>query len=364
MEGQLPAQPPTYASPALRDFVARRLVQPLRKPQLYHGVAGTLPWAHGIYGREGLTKGRLIEQLLAEHEVAEYELISVTLGQCSIAMERVLCAVKAVKEKSGGGMHAIPPPQYILIIDHADILCYEPDDEASMLDAISLAERCARAGVIVVALFDRVPGELSVDHATSFLRACHNKFFAQFSGSVCYAAAPSEEYRERLFRWAVATFVAHMQQAAGHLRPFQCDLSDDNYKELCMLSSWTTPTQILDWLNRSFREIIENVSQPVLDMAFLTRFNNTRNTPQGPHIVGDDLQGVESRFSEACGCGPVGGFVPSRDMPFKVPEPKITTFSAENADPEVAKASLKRAREETAAESAADRDEFTVADTQ
>jgi len=362
MEGLLTTAP-TYASPALRDFVARRIVQPLRKPRLYHGVTGTLPWAHGIYGREGLGNGRVVTELLAEHGVRrdEYRLIRVVLGKCAEALEHALDVVQEVLNAYADGGQV---PRHVLILEHADILCYEPDGEATMLDAIALADRCARAGVMVVALFDRIPGELSADRASSFMRACHNKFFAQFAGSVCYAAAPTEDYRERLFRWAVATFTAHMHQAAGASRPFHCDLDANEgaaYKELCMLSTWATPAQILEWLNRSFREIIENVAQPVLDMAFLTRFNNIHHTPRGPHILGDDLQGIESRFSEACGCGPVGGFVPSRDMPFKPDAGAVTLFSAENADPEVARTALKRAREEMEQQQQQqqeDRDEF------
>jgi len=82
-----------------------------------------------------------------------------------------------------------------------------------------------------------------------------------------------------------------------------------------------------------------------LDMNFLHRFNNVHNTPHGPHIMRDDMQAMESRFSESCGNGPVGGFVPTRDMPFRQPDAMITTFTEENADFDTAKASLKRARQ-------------------
>jgi hypothetical protein len=333
MEGQ----PPLYASPALRDFVARRIVLPLRKPQLYHAVTGTLPWTHSIYGREGLNKARVLQQLFEEHGVGEYEIISVTIGQCNGALQRALCVVEAVKERAAATL-GLSGPQFIVVFDHADVLCYEPDNETSMLDAIALGERCARANVMVVALFDRVPGELAADRASNFVRACHNRFFAQFSGSVGYAAVPSEDYRERLFRWAIGAFVAHMGNE------LLCELSDEHYKELCMMSTWTSPEQMLEWLNRSFRQLIEDAdmsrSRVILSMDFLTRFNNVHKTPRGPHIMREDMQALESRFSEACGQGPVGGFVGTRDMPFRIPDPKVTTFSEENADPEAAKVAL------------------------
>jgi hypothetical protein len=288
--------------------------------------------------------------------------ITVKLGHCTQALEKALCVAKATKERAPGPMGGPVVPQFVMIIDHADILCYEPDNEASMLDSIVLAERCASAGVMVVALFDRVPGELAADRASNFVRSCHNGFFAQFSISVCYAAAPPEGYRESLFRWAVTTFMEHVQRTGLGLG---CDLSAENYKELCMMTTWTTPKHILDWLNKSFREMIETpAAAPMLDMTFLKRFNNVFQTQHGPHIVMEPLDSVESRFSEACGCGPVGAFVPSRDAPFKIPEPKITTFSVENADPDVAREALLKKRKacpSTAEEVVvvvADRDEF------
>jgi hypothetical protein len=336
--------PPLYASPALCKYVEQRIVFPWRHPERYHQVTGTFPWMHALYGREGTNKARLLRELLTQqHEIHSVEVVSVGLGKCRLALERMICvrAALCASETTTTG------PQYIIILDHADILCYEPDNENTMLDAIDIAQHFgANCGIMVIALFDRIPGEMAVDRASSFMRSCHNKFFAQFAANVCFVAAPTEDFRERLFRWAIGVFTTHMQTAAGEARPFCCEISDENYKELSMMSTYTTPAQILDWLNKSFCEIIQNPAQPVLDMPFLTRFNNIHQTPRGPHILNDDLQAIESRFSEACGCGPVGGHyaaaaAAAAAAPPTMVDTKITTFSEEYADTAVAKKALR-----------------------
>lgn len=350
----LQEQPPLFASPAFCKYVEQRIAFPWHHAERYHPVTGTFPWIHALYGREGTNKARLLQELLAnQHGIHDVEVVTVALGKCNHALERMVCIRAASLEQSSPKRTG---PQYIIILDHADILCYEPDSENTMLNAIDIAQHFgASCGIMVIALFDRIPGEMSVDRASSFMRSCHNKFFAQFAANVCFVAAPNEEFRERLFRWAIGVFTTHMQTSAGEARPFCCELSDENYKELSMLSTYTTPAQILDWLNKSFREIIQNPAQPVLDMPFLTRFNNIHQTPHGPHILGDDLQAIESRFSEACGCGPVGGHYAASAAaastaapPTMIDSAKITTFSEDYVDTEVAKKALRITKQQQA----------------
>lgn len=350
--------PPTYASPQLRDYVQRRIVFPMRHPERFHPITGTLPWVHSIYGCEGLGKARIMQELLHEHGLLNHRVVSVEVGGCGAALRVIACIRKAVLAAAGredeeegeeegetaGGKAVAFPPTYVLIIDHADILVNEPDSEATMLGAISIPARMQAAGIMTVALFDQTPGQMAIDRSNAFMRACHSKFFAQYGRSVCYAAVPSSEFRERLFRWAVGVFCAHMETSGNNAaRPFKCMLDDNDYVQLATMSTFTTPAQILEWLNRSFREIIENPAYPLLDMDFLTRWGNVyTGGRRGPQIVKEDMEVVESNFSEACGGGPVGSY--SQALPpaaaMREAEVKITTFSEENASAAAAKSSL------------------------
>lgn len=346
---------PTWIPTELEEAFRNTVVQAFTKPHIYHPDYAPIPWIIGFYGRPGMEKMQVIEKLCLSYGLlSSTTKVDVKLGYVTDALNEIQCTMEAAQSvkfelPSPAGEEVESHPQggiqHILIIDHADILVYEPDSEKTLLACLDFKKKCEQSGILLIGLFDRLPGETH-GQTSNWIREAHNNFFSQFD-TLLYIEAPNEVFRIQLFKYYIEDFVRHYNNT--HDIPLKLDIKEDDYTRLALVSTFATPENIITFLRKVFSKIIHNnevkkemddedgVFQKGLTVDYIEEFTNTNFG--APHICPYDACDANNAFATGCGRGPM---VKKKKPILKRPEQltNLTGFNEENVDIEKVKEEL------------------------
>lgn len=311
------------------------VVQAFTSPYIYHPELAPLPWLISLYGRPGMDKLEVMEKLCLMHGLyGHYKSVVVKMGETSKAMNEIRCIAEATTSVLQEDEEVKKDkPYFIILIDHVDILCYEPDTEKCLLDSIEMEQLCKDNKVLIVGIFDRLPGETQ-PHTSPWIRECHNRFFAQFT-TLLYIEAPNAPFRVQLFKFYISEFESHYNKTHG-VQKIKVKLQEGDYERLSDFSTFSTPQNILFFMRKVFLNILQasaedEVIAEGLGVNYIEKFTNTQFG--APHICTYDARDDDNRFATACGRGPA-------PKPKNTPPPPcstdavthVTGFTEENAD--------------------------------
>lgn len=294
---------PIWIPPTLNEAFKNIVIQPYTKPCIYHPQYMPLPWCIGFYGRPGMEKARVLQQLCLQYGLSSsYSLFSLKIGECNKVLNEIECVMKATSsvidtleeeesEKVG--------PKHIIIVDEADILCYEPDSEQTLLKSIELAKLCEHNHVLFIGIFNRFPGE--GNNVSPWIKEVQNKFWTQFK-SFLYIESPNASFRISLFRFYIESFVQHFNSVQKD-RVVTCDsLKEEDYQRLADFSTFATPENILVFMRKVFLHIANHPEENTITVDYIENFTNVKYGSK--HICDYDTREVDNAFATACGFGP------------------------------------------------------------
>jgi hypothetical protein len=338
---------PIWVPPDLEDAFKNTVVQAFTRPRIYHPEYAPIPWVIGFYGRLGMEKMQVMEKLCLTYGLlSSVTKVDVKLGSVTEALNQIQCVMEAtlsIKEETfEPSIEGVV--SHILIVDHADILAYEPDSEKTLLASSEFKKKCEQSGVLLIGLFDRLPGE-SHGQTSSWIREAHNKFFSQFD-TLLYIEAPNEVFRIKLFKYYIEDFIRHYNNTQE--TPLQLDIKEEDYARLSLVSTFATPENIISFLRKVFSKIIhtnqtkefedeEGIFKKGLNVDYIEDFTNTQFGP--PHICPYDACAANDAFATGCGKGPM---VKKKKPILKAPKnvTNLTGFNEDNVDIEKVKEQL------------------------
>lgn len=325
---------PIWISTSLRNFFNDTLVNAYERPNLYHPELVPAPWRAAVFGREGVHKLKAITKMCTEHKYT-FDIVDVKLGGTTAALRYMECCLEESKKelrRPDGG------PNMFFIINHADILCYEPDNDASAHASLTF-NRFAEQGIFLIALFDRIPGEQDPQKTTVWAKEYQLQFFRQFQ-HIGFAACPTSDFRQEYFKYSINKFVNHMTEQQ---RQITLDLSEGDYIKLADYSTFGTIKNMVDYLRNVYNDVIRDDSIVVFDLDMM---RHKMYVKLGIESICDyDSRAVEDSYSLACGKGPVVQPKNYQSPPTPVEaiaNTHITSFGPEAADLGEAKKALKK----------------------
>jgi len=267
---------PIWISEPLKIAFEHTVVQAMCSPHVYHPTYAPIPWLVALHGRPGMDKLQVVEMLCKAYGLSSsYTTVVVKIGETMASLNSIKCIAQATKDV--GTQQGSTNPLHIIVIEHADVLCYEPDTETSLLQSITLGELCESTGVLVVGIFDRLPGDFQ-GQTSAWAKECHNKFYAQFDTTI-YLDAPDASFRAELFKFYIEGFVTHYNKT--HTDPITCDLKEEDYVTLADCSTFATPENILFFMRKVFLNVLHSNTQE-LTLTYIEGFTNTKYG--APHI--------------------------------------------------------------------------------
>lgn len=348
---------PIWIPPELDQAFCNTVVQAFTKPHIYHPDYAPIPWLVGFYGRPGMEKKEVIQKLCQSYGLqSSVTNVDVKLGSVTEALneiQSIYSASYSVKnnivdtdlQKQNGTIIS-----HIIVVDHADVLAYEPDSEKTLLACLDFKKKCEQSGVLLIALFDRLPGETH-GQTSNWVREAHNKFFSQFE-TLLYIECPNELFRIQLFKYYIEDFVKHYNQTHESSTLIRNSILEDDYSRLALVSTFATPENIITFLRKVFSKIIhmdlneggdDSLAQKGLTVDYIEEFTNTQFG--APHICPYDACDANNTFATGCGRGPA---IKKKKPVFKKPEDltNLTGFNEENVDIKSVMKNLKENAEE------------------
>jgi hypothetical protein len=327
-----------------QDQLRQYVELPLTRRELFFPVTNPVRWGVAVYGREGHGKRAAVETFLsnlalrfpADSGDLQWTTIDVEYARTGNAMECV--------------RHAICNAD-VIVIDHADVLAFTPDNEKTMLSALSLVKDAEAYGTMVIGLFDRTPAQAPPGCSTT--EEYRALFFRSFQATA-YFAEPHDAFRQQLWRWFMQHFerqyaLARLEAPEG--RPFrevQFALRPEDYVVLSMCSAYASPEDIRAFCATIFYDlVVPGGDKVVVDMTWIQdRYMKILNSER--FISETDYRFEENAMSEYCGFGPIPGLPAHmrRQRPqFDQPDPEATTgMSKDLVDPKAAKHALRKKR--------------------
>lgn len=293
------------------NYFAKFVVHPFQFPFHYNRCPYTpIPWRQAVFGRAGIDKAGAVRELATRAEIP-ITVIDIKFGHVLEGLNAIVATKIAIQEElfanlantlegTDEWLQVSTTPRHLLVINHGDILCYEPESEGNLLTALQM-DMLETACVMVILLSDRVVNDPTAEEKLSpWARDCRGKFFRQFGGAMGYIRAPHSEYRIQYFKSIIEEFSRHMRT----IRPsFSVSLSEGDYIKLGDYSTYSVPENIREWLQDIFVVIVHTPDIMVMDFEIL--FARLKHTTGIPHICGYDTRAVEDVFSLACQMGPI-----------------------------------------------------------
>ena len=233
----------------------------IRKPidlednQLFKKKVFPIKRVIGIFGRDGSDKRASIVAFLKRHLPLDGLVFEV-----SVRYGETLNAIEDMASFTSGRLNAIfetnaafPLPQdsscdqatAALVVEHADILAYEPDNEKTMRFMLKLRSLAEKTEILVILLFDRLLSDPDTVMPTKQYRAA----LARDIDVCLYMGAPDAEFRTALLREQFAMHVANAEP------PIQDVLSEGDYTMLADNTAGATPCQIREFVRRVFDDL-------------------------------------------------------------------------------------------------------------
>lgn len=289
-------QAPVWIPADFRHWFLNHVWRPLNTPEQYHDTLLPLPWKLVVYSRDNVRAA--IEELSKEHHLNGIFYITVTAGKTTTAMLEFDALIRSIGER------ASESPQAMIVIENADILCMEPDNESQILLSLDLG-RAKSCGALVLAISSRLPTHIDSSRLTPWAVSCCKTFFRQFD-IAGYMEVPDADFRIRLLKWATCAFQLHMTKSNARAN-LQLTIQDDEYEKLSDCTSYASTKQIWQWLRQvAFPYIHSKESIVTIDYETLeTQIPAQSNVGGFRHISSMDTKAAESEFRMAAGLGPL-----------------------------------------------------------
>jgi hypothetical protein len=277
-EGQ--EQQPQWVPEAFaQGFFANLVATPLVTPQLFHPVLAPAPSVLGVHARTGLYAAEAIRHLCELRDLA-CEVYKVEPGHTERALDHI---ERRARETGEADL------QCVLVVDRADVLIHEPDNERALLRAATQLHRsCEHSGLLLVLVLncsraERDPG------VAPWLRHARETFYSQLSAAAHFQA-PDSAFRARWFEWAMRELVErHLGRALA--------LGPEEYRQLADHATYATIADMLRWLReRVFTPMLFENAEPV-DLDYLVE--RMPNTLGAKHVCAYDARAVEAAYAES-----------------------------------------------------------------
>ncbi len=314
---------PLWIPQHFEEWFDQSIISTYRRPFQFDSRVAPMPFIHAVYGRRGVNKLRLMEHLLKRNEILSYTVVSVELGHTRDAQLNIRCIIDSSveinnnvvkqeellhqheQERRNGQRGDIARQQFeeqpqqeqpihMIIVDHMDVMIYEPDDEAARLSTLRLVDAAKDARVILIGLFDRTPGDK--ENISHVAREVHDVFFSKFV-TKGFASAPHKTFRIELFKWAIERFRAHLIKS----RPIEVNLDELDYNQLANCSTFATPENVIEFLQRALVPVVQVAETVLIDLPYLMSYMHV--LAAGHHVCQYDTYDLEERFSQTCGRG-------------------------------------------------------------
>ena len=175
---------------ALEKFI----LFPMQNPAIFDHALVPVRRTLAVYGREGMRKGDVVKDFCSRSAI-DWKSIDVVFGNTRDAAGA--CNLHFVERCA---MERTPKLQ-VLIIDHADILAFEPSDEETMSHfALQLEANATMANLIIVCLFDRHRQDEEPN-------AYRSRFFKQFVYGALLTSPPAD-FRTHFYEQVITAFIA------------------------------------------------------------------------------------------------------------------------------------------------------------
>lgn len=279
-------KPPVYVNSNVEEFFKDVVMPPIFNQELFHPVTNPLRYCLALFGRKGVKKRALMQQLMDTHGVM-YASVGVTPEN----IEDIPQAIVEYVADIGGTLEPDDPRlRGVVLIEHADRLCFEPPTKEVMEFALDISKVATIGKVMIIGLFDRLPPSKDDPNINNGLRHYQTKFFTQFKGGG-YMPPPHSDYRQQLFRW----YFDFYQNNAGKAAKITFDLSDGDYVELADASSNTTIDMMVEWIQKVLYVYAKPRDEPLV--INIDTLSEHLNNAQGfPHICRMDLEALENKW--------------------------------------------------------------------
>jgi hypothetical protein len=343
---------PIWIPPELDQAFRNTVVQAFTKPHIYHTDYAPVPWVVGFFGRPGMEKKEVIQKLCQSYGLqSSVTHVDVKLGCVTDALNEIQSIYSASFSVKNNLMEKESSIiSHIIVVDHADVLAYEPDSEKTLLACLDFKKKCEQSGVLLIGIFDRLPGETH-GQTSNWVREAHNKFFSQFE-TLLYIECPNEAFRMELFKYYIEDFVKYYNQTHDPSTPIINNVLEDDYTRLALVSTFATPENIITFLRKVFSKMIhmdlneggeDSLAQKGLTVDYIEEFTNTQFG--APHICPYDACDANNAFATGCGRGPT---IKKKKPVLKKPEDftNLTGFNEENVELKSVMNNLKENAEE------------------
>lgn len=171
----------------------KSILFPVQNPTIFDHALVPVRRTLAVYGREGMRKGDVVKDFCSRHNI-DWKSIDVVFGATGEAADafNMHYVERTVMEQTR--------KLQVIIIDHADILAFEPSDEETMAHfALQLEAKATLANLIVVCLFDRHRQDEEPN-------AYRSRFFKQFIYGALLTSPPAD-FRIKFYEEVIKAFV-------------------------------------------------------------------------------------------------------------------------------------------------------------
>ena len=179
----------------------KSILFPVQNPTIFDHALVPVRRTLAVYGREGMRKGDVVKDFCSRHGI-DWKSIDVVFGVTGEAADAFNMHV--VERTALDQTHK----SQVIIIDHADILAFEPSDEETMAHfALQLEAKATLANLIIVCLFDRHRQDEEPN-------AYRSRFFKQFIYGALLTSPPAD-FRIKFYEEVITAFVNSSLPAGG-----------------------------------------------------------------------------------------------------------------------------------------------------
>jgi hypothetical protein len=276
-EGQQPQWIPEVFE---HGFFEQLVVTPLLTPQRFHPVLAPIPCVLGVHARAGLYAADAIQHLCAQRNLA-CETYTVQPGKTERALQDISQRASDAEDAN---------LQAVLVVDRADLLIHEPDNERALQQAATQLRRwCESSSLLLILVLNCSRAERDPNVAP-WLRHARETFYSQLSATAHFPA-PDAAFRARWFEWALRAFVVNHLGRTLTMGPGE-------YQQLADHATYATIANMLRWMQeRVFTPMLFEESASAVDLDYL--LERMPNTLGAKHVCGYDARSVEAAYAES-----------------------------------------------------------------
>ena len=235
-----------------REHLRQFIEFPVKHTHIFDNSYLTIQHTFAVYGREGMRKAEVVRDFCTSIGVNSY-IQPIIYGKTSEICHEMENKFKHAAYEAPSKTR---PELEVIIIDHADILAFEPCDEYTVRFSLRLEEFAKSANFLVICCFDRTKTE-------DLPNPSRTAFFRQFPYGTVLSSPEDAEFRIEFYKSVIGSFC---KQYA-----FDCALQDADYEELAKCSKWGSIDNMLDYCKEVFYKFAFDVSHGFVKNNTMTR---------------------------------------------------------------------------------------------